>query len=102
MPKRRCTGYLEWPHFRENKNKTNFKTSQVKSVKALVGEDAYEEQTEYLWETKKPQDMDVHRWIRRMKAISSYLPTLNSGATALTEDQLVRLITKSMPKQWKV
>ena len=36
-----------------------------------------------------------------MKAINSYLPTLNSGATSLIEAQLVILITKKMSKQWK-
>ena len=36
-----------------------------------------------------------------MKTIHSYLPTLKDGASSLTEIQLVKIITKYIPKVWK-
>ena len=36
-----------------------------------------------------------------MKTINSYLPTLKDAAVSLTEIQLVKIITKNIPKTWK-
>ena len=36
-----------------------------------------------------------------MKTINSYLPTLSDGSVSLTEVQLVKIITKNIPKAWK-
>eukprot|EP00592_Proboscia_alata_P012805 CAMPEP_0194393894 /NCGR_PEP_ID=MMETSP0174-20130528/123548_1 /TAXON_ID=216777 /ORGANISM="Proboscia alata, Strain PI-D3" /LENGTH=287 /DNA_ID=CAMNT_0039189621 /DNA_START=367 /DNA_END=1231 /DNA_ORIENTATION=- len=68
-------------------------------VETLMGEDAGEEQLLYLRETKKPSELKVQSWIRRMKAINAYLPSL--GETALTELELVRIITQRIPRAWR-
>ena len=83
------------------KNKANFKTTQIELVETLIGDEAYDEQLEYLQDTRKPHDMKVHKWIQRMKTINSYLPTLSNGAISLTEIQLVKIITRNIPKTWK-
>ena len=70
-------------------------------VETLIGDEAYDEQAGYLQDTRKPHDMEVHKWIQRMKTINSYLPTLSDGSVSLTEIQLVKIITKNIPKAWK-
>ena len=70
-------------------------------METLIGDEAYDEQLEYLQDTRKPHDMEVHKWIQRMKTINSYLPTLSNGAISLTEIQLVKMITRNIPKTWK-
>ena len=81
------------------KNKTNFDKAMLKMVEVLMGEDAGEEQLIYLRETKKPPELNVQAWLRKMKAINAYLPAL--GETALTEIELVRIITKNIPRAWR-
>ena len=70
-------------------------------VETLIGDEAYDEQLEYFQDTRKPHDMEVHKWIQQMKTINSYLPTLSNGAISLTEIQLVKIITRNIPKAWK-
>ena len=36
-----------------------------------------------------------------MNTINSYLPTLKYGASSLIEIELVKIITKNVPKAWK-
>ena len=83
------------------KSAANFKTAQIELVETLIGDEAYDEQVGYLQDTRKPHDMEVHKWIQRMKTINSYLPTLSNGSVSLTEIQLVKIITKNIPKAWK-
>mmetsp|Transcript_57964 Transcript_57964/g.67648 ORF Transcript_57964/g.67648 Transcript_57964/m.67648 type:complete len:302 (+) Transcript_57964:88-993(+) len=83
----------------KTKNKTNFDNAMLELVETLMGEDAGEEQLLYLRETKKPSELKVQSWIRRMKAINAYLPSL--GETALTELELVRIITQRIPRAWR-
>lgn len=85
----------------KTKDSTNFKTAQLELVETLIGDEAHDDQVEYLKDTRKPHDMDVSKWIQRMKTINSYLPTLKDGASSLTEVQLVKIITKNVPKAWK-
>ena len=68
----------------------------LEMVEVLIGEDAGEDQLIYLRETKKPSQLNVQAWIRRMKAIKAYLPVL--GETALTEIELVQIITQKNPQ----
>ena len=85
----------------KTKDATNFKTAQLEMVETLIGDEAHDDQVEYLKDTRKPHDMDASKWIQRMKTINSYLPTLKDGASSLTEIQLVKIITKNVPKAWK-
>ena len=70
-------------------------------VETLIGDEAYDEQKEYLQDTRKPHNMEVHKCIQRMKTISSYLPTLSNRDISLTEIQLVKILTRNIPKTWK-
>jgi len=83
------------------KSAANFKTAQIELVETLIGDEAYDEQVGYLQDTRKPHDMEVHKWIQQMKTINSYLPTLSDGSVSLTEVQLVKIVTKNIPKAWK-
>ena len=83
------------------KDSANFTTAQLELVETLTGDEAYADQIEYLQDTRKPIDMDINKWIQRMKTINSYLPTLQGGAVSLTELQLVKIITRNIPKAWK-
>ena len=45
--------------------------------------------------------MGVKVWIRRVKTINTYLPALEDGQKTLTEDQLIKIIAKNIPKEQK-
>ena len=70
-------------------------------METLIEDEAYDNQIEYLQDTRKPIDMDINKWIQRMKTINYYLPTLQGGAVSLTELQLVKIITRNIPKAWR-
>mmetsp|Transcript_39525 Transcript_39525/g.47515 ORF Transcript_39525/g.47515 Transcript_39525/m.47515 type:complete len:84 (-) Transcript_39525:83-334(-) len=44
--------------------------------------------------------MSAQAWINHTKAINAYLPVMKRGDQALTETQLVQIITKRQPSSW--
>lgn len=43
------------------KNTANFKTAQIELVETLIGDEAYDKHIEYLQDTRKSHDKDVHK-----------------------------------------
>ena len=67
----------------------------------LIDQEAYDDQREYLRSTKKPQNLTVKNWIKRIKVINGYLPLLEVGGEKFTEEGLIRYVTKpNIPKSW--
>ena len=48
----------------KTKNTTHFKTAQLELAETLIGDEAHDDQIEYLQDTRKPRDMDVSTWIQ--------------------------------------
>ena len=72
-------------------------------VERLIGEEVYDQQRDYMLEIKKPRDVSVKQWLTRLKTINTYLPFLSNGGkgTSFSEAELVKMITKNMPRHWK-
>jgi hypothetical protein len=67
-----------------------------------LGEEAYENQKDYLKFTPKPDKMSVKDWINRIKNINSYLPLMEHEARSFSERELIaEVISKNIPSAWK-
>ena len=67
------------------KNKTIFENSLEELVKALLTDNVYKEQLEYLNKTQNTFNMSAHACINYMKVINAYLLTMKKRCQASTE-----------------
>ena len=85
-----------------SKTEHYFKEAINELVEEIMGDEAYEEQYEYMTETMKPKDLDVASWTRQLRKMNSYLPFLKKGAKPIEEPEFVKKIhTKRIPASWK-
>ena len=83
-------------------DQNSFKSHTNAFRDALIDEDAYNNQREFLWTMNKPRDMKVKDWVMCMKVINVYLELLSSAGKKFTEEKLVKnCITPNIPKVWK-
>ena len=67
----------------------------------MIGSEGYNNQLEYLRSTKKPREMKVRRWVRRVKTINTYLELLDPTRARLTDRQIVEyVIAPNIPHSW--
>ena len=63
--------------------------------------DAHKDQVKYLRNTKKPSNMQVKKWFKRIRFINQMLRLLQEGAKAKSElDMLENLVFEKNPKDW--
>eukprot|EP00957_Ditylum_brightwellii_P078330 5955975-Ditylum_brightwellii.AAC.1 len=88
---------------RTTKNKANFgKISEI-LTKFICGKDAYNSQVNYLKFTKKPDDMTMSQWLKRVKAINRILPCLKPSSKQLTIKELNKyVISENIPGKMAV
>ena len=60
----------------------------------FVDSEAFDDQREYLRSTKKPQNITVKNWIKRIKVINCYLPLIELQAMKFREEELIRYVIK--------
>ena len=85
----------------KNQDKTNFEDPLYILIRILLGKDAYNDQVEYLRDTRKPRDINVTSWTRQLKTINSYLELMKKDGKAFTEEGLIRkIIAKYAPRVW--
>ena len=70
----------------------NFNHSISDLIMILIGDDAYQDQLNYLQETRKPRNTSVTEWTRRVKKINSYLEILKKCGKSLSEAELVQQV----------
>jgi hypothetical protein len=85
----------------EERDELSFEIHIRELTSAILGDDAYMNQKDYLKTTLKPEKMTVKQWINRLKNINSYLPLMQADAQALSEtDLMAEVITKNIPAEW--
>jgi hypothetical protein len=69
----------------------------------IVGNDAFQNQKDYLKNMPKPEKMSVKQWVNRLKNINSYVPLMQrNGSSYSKEDLIAEIITKNIPHAWKI
>ena len=93
-----------WDNIVVDKKETDWKKYLAELVQFLIGPRACDIQKMYLHETKKPSKMTMRGYALRLKAINSYLPILGlkQKQKGLTEEDLVKIITKNIPKDIRI
>ena len=71
---------------------SNFETNQKSLIKASLDEEAIEDLKTYLQNQKKPRNMRIDNYIRRVKTLNNYIPLMDNGAIKLTERELIRQV----------
>lgn len=92
-----------WEAIVVDEDEANWNANIAQLLDVLINDEAFANQKEYLQETRKPNSMTMKKWTLRLKSINSYLPYLGleNGEVAMTEDELVKIITRNIPNSWK-
>ena len=61
-----------------------------KTSKEILGQDAYDNQMEYLKKAKKPKKLNVDKWIERIRNINGALPYINMDEDKMNDRTLIR------------
>jgi hypothetical protein len=86
----------------DERDELTFNDHVEQLTNAVLGEEAFENQKDYLKFTPKPDKMSVKDWINRIKTINSYLPLIEHDARAFSERELIaEIISKNIPSAWK-
>ena len=79
-----------------------FRDKAQRLISEIFGDDAYEEQYQYLCDTKMPRTMKVADYIDRVEVINERLSLLDKEAEKLSERETIRkIITPNIPKEWE-
>ena len=99
MPQRKWAKITKNHH---NYTLVAFRDKAQRLIWEIFGDVTYEEQYQYLCETKKPRDMNVADWIDRVEVINERLSLLDREEEKLGERETIRkVITPNIPKQWE-
>ena len=99
MPQRKWAKIIKNHH---NYTLNSFRDKAERLISEGLGEEAYEEQYQYLCETKKPRDMKVSDWIDRLEVINERLPLIDRSADKLSERETIRkVISPNIPRAWE-
>ena len=105
---RRClsgTALQDWDLIRQaapNNTQANFLNCKFSLIEEVMDIDVAEDTINYLKRTKKPRDLCVKKWIKRMRLINSYVPQMENGAVLLTEQELIKeCIRPNYPRKWQ-
>ena len=70
----------------ETLSEENFDTHLADLITDELGTEAFKYQVKYLRKTKKPRNLTLKSWMKRVKSLNSYLPLLKAGDKRLTEE----------------
>ena len=89
-----------WETSVTDEDEASWNTNVADFVENTIGEDAHEDQIDYLKGTKKPHHMAVKKWFLRLKTIKTYLPFLVNGGQgdALDEAELCKLVVSKISR----
>ena len=59
-------------------------------IEGEIGTNAYKAQIKYLRKTSTPSNIDVKKWIKKVRNINAILPLMSSKATKMTDTDLLR------------
>ena len=85
----------------EERDELTFENHVRELTRAILGEDALQNQKDYLKSTPKPEKMSVKQWVNRIKNINSYLSLMQENGWSFTKEELVyEVISKNIPSAW--
>ena len=58
--------------------------------KEILGQDAFDNQMEYLKKTKKPKKLSVDEWLKSIRNINGALPYINMDEDKMNDKTLIR------------
>ena len=68
----------------------------------ILGQDAFDNQMEYLKKTKKPKKLSVDKWLKRIRNINGALPYINMDEDKMSDRTLIRdVIMPNVPPSVK-
>ena len=66
-------------------------TANIKAfTEKLLDPEAFDDQRVYIRSTKKPPDIPVKNWVKRIKVIYGYLPLIEVGGAKFMEQEIIR------------
>lgn len=87
----------------EPKSKDDFQNQLINLVVDELGMDAHKNQVKYLRRTKKPENMPVPKWFKRIRFINGMLHLLSGGATVKSDEYLLEnFVLENIPNKWLV
>ena len=70
-------------------------------IEGELGTNAYKAQIKYLKKTSKPSNIDVKKWIKKVRNINAFLPLMSSKAAKMTDNELLEhVILENIPNKW--
>ena len=85
----------------ETLNEANFDTHLADLVTDELGTEAFKYQVKYPRKIKKPKNLTLKSWMKRVRTLNSYLPLLKAGEKRLTEEYLLdEVILENIPAHW--
>ena len=73
------------------------------TTNAILGNHAYDNQVEYLRNTKKPKKLTADDWMRRIRNINMHLANMGEDARKLTDKELIKdVIIPNIPTDIKI
>ena len=70
-------------------------------IEGELGTNAYKPQIKYLKKTSKPSNIDVKKWIKKVRNINAFLPLMSSKAAKMTDIELLEhVILENIPNKW--
>ena len=67
-------------------------------TKEYCGDKAHENQVNYVKETKKPEDMNMDQFLKRLDSMNAALESLKEGGTNFAVEELnAQVISKALP-----
>ena len=86
----------------ETLSEANFDTHLADLVTDELGTEAFKYQIKYLRKTKKPRNLTLKSWMKRVRNLNRYLPLIKAGEIKLTEEYLLEeIIFENIPADWQ-
>mmetsp|Transcript_17529 Transcript_17529/g.31698 ORF Transcript_17529/g.31698 Transcript_17529/m.31698 type:complete len:161 (+) Transcript_17529:340-822(+) len=78
-----------------------FKDKWFEVVEEEMGEDVHEDQLEYLFDTKKPEELTTTEWIDRMEVICTLTASLKKNTESISERTIInKMVKKNLPIEY--
>jgi hypothetical protein len=84
----------------EEPNEETFDNHVWKLTMAIIGEDTFDNQREYLENMKKPEKLSAKQLINCLRNINSFLLLMKDGKATYSKRDLIKIITKNIPSEW--
>ena len=86
----------------ETKTELEFVNYLTNWIDGEIGTTAYKAQVKYLKKTPTPYNLDVKKWLKKVRNINTFLKLMNPNMVKLTNTELLEhIILENIPTRWK-